>query len=216
MEWINSFFDINLLSAIIPASYGIYKFKYFEKTIQLVYFFIIVNLILTIISLLPVKSLFGLESNFFVYFLMVSFNIAIKSLIFKSLISKSKTRIFQFSLGLVYFLLLITLILNGYNFKTACIWIVIEALISVSLSFIYLVNFHKKYQGDSLRKEPMFWISLAFFISGVINFLLYFFSYQLSEYDQKMLILLLTFFVPINETLINFLITIGFYLVRKV
>ncbi len=209
MEWSLIFFEINLFSALVPAIYGFLKFRRFEYPTRYVYFYIIANLCLTIISLLPVKSLFGLESNHFVYFLMAGINLGFKVLIYRTVSFKSN--LILYALVILYFSLFLILFMMGYSFKTACVWVVVEALVSVALSFVYLITLHKNFKEDSLRKNPLFWISLAFFISGVFNFLLYSYASPLLEYDQNLLILIFAFFVPINETLINILITVGFY-----
>lgn len=213
MDFLNLFFDVNLYSILIPITFGLFVRKKFTFSIKIVWYFVILNFVFSLISSIPVKSWFGLESNNFIFYIVALSNIIFKYFIFKNLI-RLKLIIKPVAIGLAL-LIISSLIFIGYINSTMTFSIITEAGFSICVCFLFLTNLHKDYQGDSLRKESMFWISIAFLFSGIFNILLHSFINSLYEYSPELVRTIVTFFSPLTETFVNLLITIGFYFARK-
>lgn len=213
MDFLNLFVDLNIYSILIPIIFGFFARKYLTFSTKMVLYFVLINLLFSLISYLPVKSWFGLENNNFLFYIVAISNIIFKYLIFKDLI---RFKLLIKSIAIASVLLIISsLILFGYQNSTMTFSTIVEAGFSICISFLFLTNLHKDYQGDNLRKEPMFWVSIAFLITGIFNILLNSFINSLYEYSPELVRTLWTFFSLLTETFPNILITIGFYFARK-
>ncbi len=202
-----------MLFIVVPLIYGFFIPKSLNKQLQIILAFLFVNFLFSIISILPIKSWFGLDSNMFVFYIMAFTNVLLKYFIYNNLIKFKKLVLYSSILSLIS--IQVFLIILRYNFTSVSASMVTEGFFSILVSFLYLSNLHKTFLGDSLRKEPMFWISIGFLISGIFNIMLYSFNQNLYLYSADLFKLVWTLFTPITETTVHILITIGFYFARK-
>lgn len=213
MNFLNLFYGINLFSIVIPIAFGFFSKKYHSKALYFVWLFTFFNFFFTLISLIPVKSWFNLESNTFLLLIAALTNVILKFLIYSSLkINEKLLKLLSVSsiVAMIFFYFYF-----GYNFKTMTFFLLIEGLFTIFVTFNYLTSLHKIYKGDSLRNEPFFWISIGFMFSGFLNVFLNSFNSALLDYSPQLMRIIWTFFVPLTETTQYLLISYGFYLSKK-
>lgn len=215
MNFANFLFHLNVNIYILPLFVGLLRLDFHDSKLKLVIWYLCWTYFLSLLgAYVPVKSWFKLETNIFFTFTNILSATILKYLIFKKSLFANQNILLLTLVGISPIVLVSLLKFIGYNFLSLTIFQIFESIISILLSFFYLTNLYKRYDGEWLRKEPMFWISNAFLISGIVSFIFNTFANSFYEYSIETFQMFANFYLPILSIFCYLLVSLGIYLDR--
>lgn len=216
MNFANFLYHLNVNIYILPLFVGWLRSDFHDSKLKMVIWYLCCTYFLALLgAYVPVKSWFKLETNIFFTFTNILSATILKYLIFKKSLFANQNILLLTLVGLSPIVLVSLLKITGYSFLSLTIFQIFESIITILLSFFYLTNLYNSYDGEWLRKEPMFWISNAFLTLGIVNFVFNTFANSFYEYSPNTFQYLANFFMPIIFIACYLLFAVGFYLYKN-
>jgi hypothetical protein len=204
-----------IYSILIPIFIGFFNRSKLNNTLTLVWLTIIVNFGFALASFIPVKSWFGLNDNNFLFYISAAINIILKYFIFKNLLGSKNQNNVLVLMNVFLVAIPILIFTLGYDFRTLSFVTNLESLFTIILSLIFLLKLNKEYKGNSLRSEPMFWITSGYIISNVLSIIMMTFIDPIYQYSQELFTFIWDIFSPITNTVTYILYSIGLLKAKK-